>query len=144
MTQKKNIVIAGTLAGLVLLTLMAFSFSGTSALFRRDGGQALQPAQGLPPEQSLEVNTQADVQALQDYAAELESTLEIMVDREAQYQEQLNSANQTITEMSQPVQSSYTYEDDDHDEYEEHDDDDHDEYEEHDDDHGEYEEHDDD
>ena len=142
MTQKKSIVIAGTLAGLILMTILAFSFTDISALIPRDQAQSLQPATDV---QSLDVNSQEDVQALQDYATELESALQIMQDREAQYQEELNTANHTITEMAQPAQSNFAYEDDDHDEYEEYEDDDHDEYEEHeDDDHDEYEEHDDD
>ena len=142
MTQKKSIVIAGTLAGLILMTILAFSFTDISALIPRDQAQSLQPATDV---QSLDVNSQEDVQALQDYATELESALQIMQDREAQYQEELYTANQTITEMAQPAQSNFAYEDDDHDEYEEYEDDDHNEYEEHeDDDHDEYEEHDDD
>ena len=116
MTQKKGILIAGTLTGLILMTLLAFSFTNVATLFARDDAQVVQPAQ------SLESNAPVDSQALQEYATELESALQTMQQREAEYQQQLQAANQTIIEMQQPVQSSPgIYADDDH--YE-HDDDD--------------------
>jgi hypothetical protein len=112
MNQKKSIVIAGTLAGLILLTLLAFTFTDTSALLRRNDAQAVLPATAVPTEQSADANAQAQIQALQAYTGQLEAALQIMAEREVQYQQQLNTANQTIMELSQPAQPNFAFGDD--------------------------------
>lgn len=101
MTQKKGILIAGTFTGLILLTMLAFGFSNVSALFGRDSALAVQPVPAMQPVQTLDGSSQADMQALQDYVLRLESTLQTMQIREAQYQQRLQAANQVIVEMQQ-------------------------------------------
>ena len=101
MTQKKGILIAGTLTGLILLTMLAFGFANVSALFGRDDAQTVPPVPALQPGQALESSAPADIQALQDYVLRLESTVQTMQLREAQYQQRLQAANQVIVEMQQ-------------------------------------------
>ena len=91
---------------------------------------------------------EAAIEAWQEYATDLENTVNTMQQREGEYQTQLESANQTIINLQDQVNSANAaasapanYEDD----YEEYDDDDeHDEYEHEDDDEHEHEEHEDD
>lgn len=121
MSQKKGILIAGTLTGLILMILLAFGFTSVTALFRQEEPQVdtTQPVAPIQVIQPVDGSSQADVQALQDYNAELENALQTMQEREAQYQQQLEAANQTITEMQQPVQPSFgNFEDDDRYEHE--------------------------
>ncbi len=101
MTQKKGILTAATLTGLILLTLLAFGSANVSALFGRDAAPAVQPVQAAQPVQALDGTSQADVQALQDYVVRLESALQTMQIREAQYQQRLQAANQVIMDMQQ-------------------------------------------
>ena len=121
MSQKKGIIAAGMLTGLVILTLLALGFTNVQALLKQDK-PAAPLAEPLPALQPADGASTADVQALQDYTGELEAALQTMQDRETQYRQQLEAANQTITEMQQPVQPDFgRYEDDDryeHEEYE--------------------------
>lgn len=127
MSQKKGIIAAGMLTGLVMLTLLALGFTNVQALLKQDATDA-QLAEPLPVLQAPDGASTADVQALQDYAAELEAALQTMQDRETQYRQQLEAANQTITEMQQPVQPNFgRYEDDD--EWYEHEEHEHEEHE---------------
>jgi len=95
MNRVKAILAAGTLTGLVLVTILALSL-GNATGASADGMVApttiTQPAAG----QNL-AGTQPG------YTAQLEQSLQTMQAREAQYQAQIEQANQTIMQMqSQP------------------------------------------
>ncbi|MFZ1400519.1 MAG: hypothetical protein WAS33_26700 [Candidatus Promineifilaceae bacterium] len=141
MNRKKGILAAGTLTGLVLITILGLGFGNLGAIASGSSENTAVP-QEIP--QEPQINAVATdpaaaeaVQAWQDYSTELEQTVRVMQEREAAYQSQLEQANGTIVNLQDQVNSVNSaasssgggaYYDDD-DEYEEHDDDDH--YEEH-------------
>lgn len=142
MNRTRGILAAGTLTGLVIITLLALGFGNLRAA---GGGETAVSAPNtatieLPtPDTAIQGNEEA-LQAWQQYSAELEQTVRTMQEREAAYQTQLDAANQTILQLQNDINSANSapvhYDDDDRYEHEEHEDedDDHEEHEEYDDD----------
>ena len=86
--------------------------------------------------QTDELTSEEALQAWQEYSNELEQTVRTMQERETAYRQQLEAANDTITQLEGEINGGSTGYDDDDDEYDEHeyDDDDDDEHEQDDDD----------
>ena len=97
MNRIKGILAAGTLTGLVLITILALGWDSV-------GGAAA----NTPVEPAAIVQPMAtDAGALQAQNVQLQNVLQTMQAREAQYQAQIEAANQTITQLeSQPVAQS--------------------------------------
>lgn len=140
MNRTKGILAAGTLTGLVLVTLLGLGLGNLGA-FSGSGSDTAVP-QTIPQEPQLTTTDPAAeeaVQAWQEYSTELEQTVRVMQDREAAYQTQLDAANQTIVNLQDQINSSNNaassgayYEDDDDDdryEHEEHEEYEHEEHE---------------
>ena len=119
MNRLKGMIAAGTLTGLILITVVVLSI--------RNANAAAEPASAPvlitqdQPDASL--NGEEAVQAWQTYSAELENTIRVMQDREGQYQTELEAANTTILDLQDQLNnanqtSSYR----EHEEHEEHED----------------------
>ena len=92
-----NILIAGTLTVLMLTVFLAFRGTNTAVA----DTAVVETAVGQTDDLSDDVATlQAQVEALQAQNSELREALTIMQSREAEYQVQIEAANQTITELS--------------------------------------------
>ncbi|MCA9957856.1 MAG: hypothetical protein KC443_02410 [Anaerolineales bacterium] len=87
MTRIKGIIAAGTLTGLVLLTVLALGF--------RNAGAAKETTVNT----ATAVTTPQQLQDMQTYTTQLEDALQTMQAREAQYQQQIEAANQTIHQL---------------------------------------------
>jgi len=74
--------------GLILMTLLALGSASVSAVFGLNNDQAGQAPAFVEPAQAGAGASQADVQALQPYTIALESTLQIMQQRELVYLQQ--------------------------------------------------------
>ena len=130
MNRKKGILAAGTLTGLVLITILGLGFGNLGAL--ASGGSSDTAVQQEIPQQpqvdSTDPAAAEAVQAWQDYSSELEQTVRVMQEREAAYQSQLDQANNTIVNLQDQVNTSNSaasssganYDDDDRYEHEEH------------------------
>lgn len=121
MDRKKGILAAGTLTGLVLITLLALGFGNLQAKSAEDTAVAPATAEVTLPETNGMAAEDA-LQAWQDYSTELEQTVRTMQDRDAAYQQQLDAANQTILQLQDQINSVNSapayYGDDDDDRYE--------------------------
>lgn len=162
MNRMKGILAAGTLTGLLLVTGLAFGFgkSDKEVVSETAVPQEIPETIVNPiviPEEPVEnvwvktgANTETAVSGNADeqsiYTQQLESALQTMQAREAEYRTQIDTANQTILQLQDRVNSQITasassnyteYEDDEYGEYEDNDDDDSGEYE-YDNDEGEY------
>ncbi|MCC6602951.1 MAG: hypothetical protein IT327_07065 [Anaerolineae bacterium] len=93
-----NILIAGTLTVLILTVFLAFRGTNTAVA----DTTVVETAVGQTTDDlSDDVATlQAQVEALQAQNSELREALTTMQSREAEYQAQIEAANQTITELS--------------------------------------------
>ena len=131
MNKMKGIIAAGTLTGLVLITIVAFGFRGVDAQNDSISTPVIEDVTLVQP--TNDASGQEAVQAWQDYSSELETAVKTMQAREAQYQNELNTANQTInnlqTQLNQNNQGNVNvrvnrYEEHEHEEHEgfEHDD----------------------
>ncbi len=97
MNRIKGILAAGTLTGLVLITILALSWGNVS------GAAANAPAEPAAIVQPMAT----DAATLQAQNVQLQNALQTMQAREAQYQAQIEAANQSITQLqSQPVAQS--------------------------------------
>lgn len=85
----KNLLIAGAVTGLLLATLLALGFRGTVRAAEDPAGN-VQP-QTLPADMTT-TNLQAE-------NAQLRSAVNTLLNREGQYQQQLELANQTILQL---------------------------------------------
>jgi len=93
-----NILIAGTLTVLMLTVFLAFRGTNTAVA---DTTVVETAVVQTTDDLSDDVATlQAQVEALQAQNSELREALTIMQSREAEYQVQIEAANQTITELS--------------------------------------------
>ena len=119
MNRLKGMIAAGTLTGLILITVVVLSI--------RNANAAAEPASAPvlitqdQPDASL--NGEEAVQAWQTYSAELENTIRVMQDREGQYQTELEAANTTILDLQDQLNNanqSASYRE--HEEHEEHED----------------------
>jgi len=140
MNRTKGLLAAGTLTGLVLITLLGLGWGSLGATSGSSGDTAV--PQTVPQEPQLTTTDPAAeeaVQAWQEYSAELEQTVRVMQERETAYQTQLDAANQTIVNLQDQINGSNNaassgayYEDDDDDdryEHEEHEEYEHEEHE---------------
>lgn len=122
MTRLKGILAAGTLTGLILITVIVLSVRNANAAAEPSSTPLIttqdQPATDLAGEEA--------VQAWQTYSAELENTIRVMQDREGQYQTELEAANTTILDLQDQLnnanQTSSYREHEDHEDNEEHED----------------------
>ena len=128
MNRKKGILAAGTLTGLVLITILGLGFGNLGAL-ASGGSSDTAVQQEIPQQPQVDTTDPAAaeaVQAWQDYSSELEQTVRVMQEREAAYQSQLDQANNTIVNLQDQVNTSNSaasssgayYENDDDDRYE--------------------------
>lgn len=138
MNRTRGILAAGTLTGLVLITILALGFANLRA-----GGEsatAVSPTttanNALPLPNTGSMTNEEALQAWQQYSAELEQSVRTMQERDAAYQSQLDAANQTILQLQNDINQAnsapafYDNHDDDDDDdgyryeaYEEHDED---------------------
>lgn len=126
MNRTRSILAAGTLTGLILLTLLALGFAWPAA--EDQATSAATTLQIEPPApadaasaNAATANAATAVQEWQAYSAELESAVRTLQQREAAYQSELQAANQTIETLQNEVnnagttwQSGGEYEDDEH------------------------------
>jgi hypothetical protein len=144
MNRVKGILAAGSLTGLVIITMLALGFSSIGAWGTDEAATAVaEPTTTVIQEPQIDQNASETVKAWQQYGSELESTVQTMQQREAQYQAQIDAANQTILQLQDQVNGANaaasvqqisapvnapasapapTYHDDDHDEHEQHED----------------------
>lgn len=131
MNRKKGILAAGTLTGLVLITILGLGFGNLGALASGGSDSNTAVQQEIPQQPQVDTTDPAAaeaVQAWQDYSSELEQTVRVMQEREAAYQSQLDQANSTIVNLQDQVNTSNSaasssganYDDDDRYEHEEH------------------------
>lgn len=104
MDRTKSIIIAGTLTGLVLITFLAFGFKGLNPFSTPDNASALaQPTSDtLSQIQESSANAEA-LQSWQQYSHELEQAVQVLQQREANYQAQIEMANQTIMQLQEQL-----------------------------------------
>ncbi|MBK6327003.1 MAG: hypothetical protein IPF56_13870 [Chloroflexi bacterium] len=104
MDRMKGILAAGTLTGIILITVLVLGFGNLQAL---NDNTAVPPTvvvnpiampDGTVSLTAAQTGAQ-DTQALQAYAQQLESALQTMQSREAAYQAQINTANQTVVQL---------------------------------------------
>ena len=131
MNRTKGILAAGSLTGLVIITLLGLGFGNLSALV---SGGSSDSATAVPQDvipQEPQVNTtdpaaEEAVKAWQDYSAELEQSVRTMQERESAYQSQIDAANNTIVNLQDQINSTNSaasnggayYDDDEHEEHE--------------------------
>jgi len=98
MNRMKGILAAGTLTGLVIITVLALGFGSLGAV--SDSGTAVpEETFELPLPQPTDDNNDEALQAWQQYSAELEQIVRSMKDRENTYLSQTDLANQTILQL---------------------------------------------
>lgn len=128
MNRLHTFLAAGGLTGLVLATMLALGFaperqaSATAAQSPTATSTVTPGAQTALPDGS----TPVDVDALLDQNRQLKEVLERMQRREAQYQEQIERANQALEQMAAASGAdceAYGYDDDHDDDDRDHDDD---------------------
>jgi prophage DNA circulation protein len=108
MNRTKGILAAGTLTGLVIITLLGLGFSNLGAA-KDSVSETAVPQEVIPQEPQIAATdpaAQEAVQAWQDYSAELEQTIRVMQERENAYQAQIEAANQTIVQLQDQVNSA--------------------------------------
>jgi len=111
MNRTKGILAAGTLTGLVIITLLGLGFGNLSALVSGGGSDSATavPQDVIPQEPQVNTTDPAAeeaVKAWQDYSAELEQTVRTMQERENAYQQQIDAANNTIVNLQDQINSS--------------------------------------
>lgn len=106
MNRTKGILAAGTLTGLVIITLLGLGFSKLGAT--ADNATAV-PQEAIPQQPQIDTTdpaAQEAIKAWQDYSAELEQTVRTLQERENEYQSQINAANDTIVKLQDQVNSA--------------------------------------
>lgn len=104
MNRVKGILAAGSLTGMVIITMLALGFSSIGASW--NGGKetaVIEPTPIVIQEPQIGQDASKAVSAWQQYGSELESTVQTMQQREAQYQAQIDAANQTILQLQDQV-----------------------------------------
>ena len=104
MSRTKGILIAASLTGLVLVTILVLGFGRVIASSDDVTGLATTPPHIASTGKS-NGDLQQELKAWQQYAQELEQTLRNMQERETQYQQQLELANQTIVQLVDSLNS---------------------------------------
>ncbi|MBK8986347.1 MAG: hypothetical protein IPM39_09740 [Chloroflexi bacterium] len=138
MNRTKGILAAGTLTGLVLITLLALGFGNLRAA---GGSTTAVPTTtisttttDLPLPETGSLTNEEALQAWQEYSVQLEQTVRTMQERETVYQAQLDAANQTILQLQNDINSANANSapaftgGDDNGEHEEHEEHEHEEY----------------
>ena len=117
MNRLKGMIAAGTLTGLILITVVVLSIRNANA-----AAEAISTPLTITQNQpDTALTGQEAVQAWQTYSAELENTIRVMQDREAQYQAELEAANATILQLQDQINSTnQTTNYREHEEHEEH------------------------
>jgi hypothetical protein len=109
MNRTKGILAAGTLTGLVIITLLGLGFGNLGALASGSNESDTAVPQVLPQEPQISTAdpaAQDAVQAWQAYSAELEQTVRTLQERENAYQSQIATANQTIVNLQGQANSA--------------------------------------
>ena len=124
-----NLLGASTVTAVLLIIMLAFGGEW-------NGGGSTAVDAASAPDTNVQVVPIDSYNALEQENEQLQEALDTMIDREAQYQTQLDQANQLLDEAAAPAyeeeyeEEAYEeYEDEDDDEEEEYEDDDDDEYE---------------
>lgn len=107
MSRKKGILAAGSMTGFILLAILALGFrnisanggEGQNAVFTESAPLTLQQ-----PEPGTDAETAS--QAWQTYSRQLEDVVQTMQQREADYQAQLEQANQTILQLQEQLNNA--------------------------------------
>lgn len=102
MNRTKSIIIAASLTGLVLITILALGFGKVGANSVKDVSLPPAATQSSSAGMSNE-ELQQELQAWQQYSRELEQTVRVMQGREGQYQQQLDTANQVILQLEEEI-----------------------------------------
>lgn len=122
MNRLKGMIAAGTLTGLILITVVVLSIRNANAAAEPVSA----PVSIIQDQPDASLNGEEAVQAWQTYSAELENTIRVMQDREGQYQTELEAANTTILDLQDQLnnanQTSSYREHEDHEDNEEHED----------------------
>jgi len=98
MNRTKGILAAGTLTGVILITVLVLGLGNLKAQ-TTDAQSATNMV--LPPATAVTTDQPSaqDLQSLQAYNQQLEAALQIMQEREAVYQAQIEQANQTVLQL---------------------------------------------
>lgn len=99
-----NILIAGTLTALVLAVFLAFRGEGTAVAAADTGTDTPVVAAASSTDMTA---LQAQVETLQAQNEQLRATVTTLQEREAQYQQQIESANETINELSAQANGAF-------------------------------------
>ena len=104
MNRTKGILAAGSLTGLVMITMLLLGFSSIGASWGGEKETAvIESTPIVIQEPQPEQDASKAVRAWQKYGRELESTVQTMQQREAQYQAEIEAANQTILQLQDQV-----------------------------------------
>ena len=134
MNRTKGILAAATLTGLVLITLLALGLRSVGAGSAVGGGKEVTNPARIEIQQPVDsAATNEALESWQTYSSDLENTVQILQEREAAYQLQIEAANEAILQLQDQVNdanatinqqgaAAASYEDDEHGEheYEEH------------------------
>jgi septal ring factor EnvC (AmiA/AmiB activator) len=102
MNRTRGILIAASLTGFVLITILALGF-GRAKVDSTDNSALGLSAPQRTATGTSQASLQQQLEAWQKYGQELEQTVRIMQARESQYQQQLDSANQTIVQLQDEI-----------------------------------------
>lgn len=142
MNRVKGILAAGTLTGLVLVTVLALGFKSVKSQTQESTAvpeiivQPIIESATMPASDAATITGSSQpTNTEQSYIQQLEETLTIMQGREAVYRDQIDAANQTILQLQDQINadrtaqatfnssvSSYHENDDDHEEHDDHED----------------------
>jgi hypothetical protein len=107
MNRTKGILAAGSLTGLVLVTILALGFPDTGANSDNDQETAVsEPTPIVIQQPETDSNKNKAIQAWQTYSSDLENTVKTMQQREEAYRAQIEAANQTILQLQDEVNSA--------------------------------------
>jgi predicted nucleic acid-binding Zn-ribbon protein len=122
MNRLKGMIVAGTLTGLILITVIVLSIRNANAAAESVSA----PVSIIQDQPDASLSGEEAVQAWQTYSTELENTIRVMQDREGQYQTELEAANATILDLQDQLnnanQTSSYREHEEHEEHEDHED----------------------
>ena len=107
MNRTKGIIVAATLTGLLLITILALGF-GKVATKSAESAASTPNATELTSSDATNEQLRQELNSWQEYSKQLEQTVRIMQGREAQYQQQLESANQVIVQLQDQINRGNT------------------------------------
>lgn len=106
MNRSKGILAAGTLTGLILLTLLALGFAWPDVQDQTTNAQTTLQLEQPAGADIATTDAATAVQEWQAYSAELESAVRTLQQREAAYQTELQAANQEIEKLQNEVNNA--------------------------------------